>query len=62
MDKRKQDRLSRVPEGAVLGVSIAIVLVIGGLSYSSARSAERASAELNLARNVANLDQDCFPR
>ena len=58
MHKRKQDRLSRVPEGAVLGVSIAIVLVIGGLSYSSARSAERASTELNLARNVANLDQE----
>src|SRR5580704_3956488 len=58
MHKRKQDRLSRVPEGVVLGASIAIVFVIGVLSYNSARSAERASAELNLGRNVANLDQE----
>ena len=58
LDKRKQDRQSRVPEFIILCLSITIVVAIGTLSYSNARSAESASGELNLARNVVNLNAE----
>jgi PAS domain S-box-containing protein len=56
--RRKQDRQSRSPEIIILAVSIVIVLAIGGLSYRNARSAESATAERKLARDVVNLNND----
>ena len=58
MDKRKQDRLTRVPEHVVLSISIIIVSAIGILSYVNARSADRASAALTIARSVVRLDNE----
>ena len=58
MDKRKQDRLTRIPEHVVLSISIIIVSAIGILSYISARSADRASAALAIARSVVRLDNE----
>ncbi len=58
MDKRKQDRLTRIPEHLVLSISIIVVCTIGVLSYINARSADRASAALTIARSVVKLDND----
>jgi PAS domain S-box-containing protein len=58
MDKRKNDRVTRVPERVVLSISIIVVSAIGGLSYINARSADRASAALTTARSVVKLDNE----
>ena len=56
MEKRKFDRQSRLPEVIILCLAIIVVAGIGGLSYSSAESAESASVEQHRAQNVVELD------
>ena len=58
ISRRKKDRQSRMPEIVILCVSAVIVSVIGGLSYLSAQSAAKASAQRNYTEGVINPDRE----
>jgi len=55
MDRRQQHRLSHVPETAILGLAILIVLAVGTLSYINAIQTSSRIIQLRAARDVQKL-------
>ncbi len=58
MDRRAQDRVSRVPETVMLSVSVFVVLAIGLLSYRSGEQNQWADRELRTSRALVDLTHE----
>jgi PAS domain S-box-containing protein len=56
MDRKSQQRLSRTPEVAILGVAISIVVAIGVLSYMNAGQTRNRVVQLRRARDIQRLN------
>jgi CHASE3 domain sensor protein len=55
---RAQDRMSRLPETIMPGISLLIVLAMVLFSYRSGQDAQRAGPQRQISRNIAGLNAE----